>query len=388
MWPESIPVSAYTHLNFAFAFVNPNSFEISPMSEADVGLYKRFTGLKDSNPGLQTWISVGGWSMNDPDQPTFTTFSQLASSSSAQDKFVSSLLSFMGTYGFDGVDMDWEYPVAPERGGNEADYANYVTFLQNLKNKLGSSGHKYGLSITIPSSYWYMQHFDLVGMSKQIDFFNVMTYDLHGTWDSTDRFIGPIVNAHTNLTEIDQTMDLLWRNAIEPDKVNLGLGFYGRSFTLTDPNCGHAGCGFSAGGNPGKCTSSAGTLSYAEIQRIVASGAKVTLDKNSASQIVQWGSNQWASYDDETTLKMKIDYANKKCLGGTLVWAVSTDDAKGSAATTLSKATGRQALALADRSKLSDPITQCQWGECDKPCPAGSTAATRGDKGGTGTACK
>ena len=59
-----------------------------------------------------------------------------------------------------------------------------------------------------------MQNFDIVNLVKIVDWFNVMTYDLHGTWDSTDRFIGPIVNAHTNLTEIDQTMDLFWRNNV------------------------------------------------------------------------------------------------------------------------------------------------------------------------------
>ena len=48
--------------------------------------------------------------MNDPDQPTRSTFSDLAGSSSAQQQFFTSLLSFMGTYGFDGVDIDWEYP--------------------------------------------------------------------------------------------------------------------------------------------------------------------------------------------------------------------------------------------------------------------------------------
>lgn len=60
----------------------------------------------------------------------------------------------------------------------------------------------------------YMQHFDIIQIANQIDFFNVMTYDLHGTWDSTDKFIGPVINAHTNLTEIDQTMDLMWRNNV------------------------------------------------------------------------------------------------------------------------------------------------------------------------------
>jgi GH18 family chitinase len=55
----------------------------------------------------QVWISIGGWSMNDPDQPTATTFSDLAGSTANQQKFFASLISFMSEYGFDGVDIDW-----------------------------------------------------------------------------------------------------------------------------------------------------------------------------------------------------------------------------------------------------------------------------------------
>ena len=154
MTPEQLPVGAYTHLNFAFAFVDPQSFNIAPMSQADTELYPQFTALKDTNPGLQTWISIGGWSMNDPDQPTATTFSDLAGSSSAQSAFFSSLLSFLQTYGFDGVDIDWEYPVASERSGKPEDFQNFVSFLKNLRTALGGSGHNYGLTITVPSSYW------------------------------------------------------------------------------------------------------------------------------------------------------------------------------------------------------------------------------------------
>lgn len=87
-----------------------------------------------------------------------------------------------------------------------------------------------------PSSYWYMQHFDIVSIDPIIDWFNVMTYDLHGTWDSSDPYIGSVALAHTNLTEITESLDLLWRNNIDPAKVNLGLGFYGRS-TLPFPSC-------------------------------------------------------------------------------------------------------------------------------------------------------
>lgn len=122
-----------------------------------------------------------------------------------------------------------EYPVAPERSGRPEDYTEYVSFLANLKQSLTSRGHRYGLSITLPSSYWYLRNFDIVKMSKSVDWFNMMTYDLHGTWDSTDKAIGSIVQAHTNLTDIEQALELLWRNKIDPGQVVMGLGFYGRS---------------------------------------------------------------------------------------------------------------------------------------------------------------
>ncbi|KAJ7653279.1 putative class V chitinase [Mycena polygramma] len=374
MYPENLPIGAYTHINFAFAFVDPQSFAVAPMDDSQVDLYSRLTNLKNRSPGLQVWISIGGWSMNDPDQPTATTFSDLAGSTDAQSKFFTSLISFMSTYGFDGVDIDWEYPVAPERSGRPADFANYPTFLKNLRNAFAASGHNYGLSITIPSSFWYMQHFDIVSISAEIDWFNMMSYDLHGTWDSTDPFIGAVVGAHTNLTEIDLALQLLWRNNIDPSKVTLGLGFYGRSFTLSNPSCTAAGCPFSGGAPAGDCTANVGTLSFPEINRIIAQGAKVTLDQTAAVKIVTYGGNNWVSYDDSETFKLKIDYSNNHCLGGTMVWAASLDDKSGSAAGVLGGVTGRSALSLAAISSNSDPITACVFSDCGlgDNCPAGT----------------
>ncbi|KAI5305673.1 hypothetical protein KEM56_003677 [Ascosphaera pollenicola] len=130
--PEDLPLTVYTHLNFAFAFIDPKTFAVAPMSDGDTELYSRFTALKNYNLNLQTW---------------------LAGSKDAQDKFFKSLVHFMSTYGFDGVDIDWEYPVAKERFGRKVDFDNYTSFLKNLKNALSSGGKNYGLTITIPSSY-------------------------------------------------------------------------------------------------------------------------------------------------------------------------------------------------------------------------------------------
>jgi chitinase len=138
-----------------------------------------------------------------------------------------------------------------------------------------------------------------------------------GTWDGANKFTQKVVQAHTNLTEIDRGLDLLWRNNIDSKKVVLGLGFYGRAFTLQDPSCSDPGCPFSGGAKKGKCTGESGILSNSEIQP--------TLVKKDAIKYLTWDSDQWVSYDDEETLKMKREYANKLCLGGTMVWALDLD---------------------------------------------------------------
>ncbi|PNP45049.1 hypothetical protein TGAMA5MH_03098 [Trichoderma gamsii] len=318
MPPENIPIGGYTHINFAFLYIDPNLYTITPMETSQQELYSRVTALKKRKKGLEVWISVGGWAFNDPG-PTATTFSELAASKSKQSTFFGSLLSFLDKYGFDGVDLDWEYPVDSDRGGSDADYENYPTFLANLRSALDSAGKGYGLTITLPSSYWYLQNFDIVKIAKSVDWFNMMTYDLHGGWDAADPWIGSVVNAHTNLTEIVSAMDLLWRSDIHPSQVVMGLGFYGRSFILKDTSCITAGCPFSTVGNPGECTNSAGTLSFSEIEAILkdpSRNATQTYDKTSSVQIVTFDENQWVSYDNWASFQAKLDYANSHCIGG------------------------------------------------------------------------
>ena len=70
--------------------------------------------------------------------------------------------------------------------------------MANMRRYFQSTGHNYGISLTLPSSYWYLQHFDLVGLESHIDWFNMMSYDLHGTWDAASVYVGAKVAAHTN----------------------------------------------------------------------------------------------------------------------------------------------------------------------------------------------
>lgn len=63
--PSDLNLDGFTHVNFAFAFFDPSTFEMSPMDSNAASLYSDFTDLKSTYSGLETWISVGGWSFTD-----------------------------------------------------------------------------------------------------------------------------------------------------------------------------------------------------------------------------------------------------------------------------------------------------------------------------------
>ena len=116
----------------------------------------------------------------------------------------------------------------------------------------------------------------------------MLAYDLHGTWDKASKFVGPYLAPHTNITEIDLGLDLLWRAGVKPANVIMGQGWYGRSFTLADPSCNKPNgvCQFSDAAKPGPISNAAGILIDAKIFEIVKSNnLQPTWDKTAG---VKW----------------------------------------------------------------------------------------------------
>ncbi|KAK6345772.1 hypothetical protein TWF718_007678 [Orbilia javanica] len=299
MQPEEVPASGMTHLNFAFAFITPDNYDLVPMPNTDPKLFARTTALKSTYPGLKVWISVGGWSFNDNGTIWQPVFSDLASSQAKRSKFINNMIKFMVQYGFDGCDLDWEYPGAPDRGGHKADVENYVALMKETNNAFKAHPKKFGLSFTAPTSFWYLRWFDLEKIHPNVDFINVMSYDLHGIWDSTNP-IGAQVLGHTNMTEINLALDLFWRTKIPSNKIHLGFRFYSRSFKLKNSGCSNPGCPFERPADASPYTDTAGILSYKEIQSLISACTK--------------GNGNWISYDDKATYKAKVDFGNNRSL--------------------------------------------------------------------------
>ncbi|KAG9258755.1 uncharacterized protein F5Z01DRAFT_217297 [Emericellopsis atlantica] len=313
--PEDISAQHLTHINYAFALIREDH-RIASMNSFDAALYPRVINLKQTNPSLKVFIAVGGWAASGP------PWSNMARTAASRATFIQSALDFMDTYGFDGIDLDWEYPVAKDRDGHPTDKANYVSLVKELKSAV--RGRK-EISVAIPASYWYLQNFDIAGMAPYVDWFNLMSYDIHGTWDGDSEWTEAVVQPHTNLTEIDHGLSLLWRSGVGPDQVVMGLAFYGRSFELSDPGCAKPMCPFAGGAEPGYCMKTSGVLSNVEIKRILDSeDVKPVLDKEAGVKYISWR-NQWVSYDDAETLELKKRFANDRCLVGTMIWAIDLD---------------------------------------------------------------
>jgi chitinase len=94
---------------------------------------------------MQTWIAIGGFDFSDPG-PTHTTWSDMVSTSANRAAFISSLIDFMTRWGFQGVDVDWEYPSFPDRGGRLEDTQNLVALVAEMRAAFGT---KYGISVTL-----------------------------------------------------------------------------------------------------------------------------------------------------------------------------------------------------------------------------------------------
>ncbi|KAH2337317.1 hypothetical protein KXW87_006348 [Aspergillus fumigatus] len=336
--PENINVKPWTHLYYSFAGIDPSDFTITTTHDNDADYWEKFTALKQKKSTLKTYISVGGWDLGGK------VFSDMVRFPGSRRAFIDSAIAMMNKYGFDGIDIDWEYPAAEDRGGAARDTANLVTFLSELRDALGS---RFGLTCTLPSSCCtfrydpyssdlvclqkytgYLKGFDIVGMAEYVDYFAMMAYDIHGTWDGNSEWTDSVINPHTNITEISAGLDLLWRNNIDPAKVLLGLGFYGRSFTLEDSSCNTPGCAFSTtsgsgGARAGECTGTSGILSDYEISRIIDDySVNVHYDEAAGVNWMTWSGDQWVSFDNGRTLKQKADFANSKCLGGLFSWAL------------------------------------------------------------------
>ncbi|KAF9527525.1 glycosyl hydrolases family 18-domain-containing protein [Crepidotus variabilis] len=354
--PSDLDPNSFTHIVYSFASVSRGDFKLTETQSDDKQLIAELQALKKTNPNLKTMWAVGGWAFNDP--PTQDIFSLMVRTPASRTTFVNNVISQLTSYGFDGLDIDWEYP-GSERGGIEADGQNFLALMKELY--AATSAKRMEVSFTAPASYWYLQQFPILQMQDYTNWINLMTYDIHGSWDIK---FGLGVLPHTAITEVNAAVNMLLKAGVKIGKINLGIGFYGRSFTLTDPSCHVAGCAFSGPGIMGPCTGGEGFLSYAEIDYLIQTkGLTPTYNATSKTMTLVYD-NQWIGYEDPTTLATKLKYVLDRTMPGVLIWAVDLDKSN----QLLSAVVGHSLIPVKS-------TTDCPADGIWKTTPAGQTAS-------------
>jgi GH18 family chitinase len=195
------------------------------------------------------------------------------------------------------------------------------------------------VSIAAPASYWYLKQFPIKDMSEVVDYIVYMTYDLHGQWDYGNKFAqegcddGNCLRSHVNLTETEYTLAMITKAGVNANKVAVGIASYGRSFGMTDPSCTGPDCTFQGAvvdgtgddstADFGRCTATAGYISNAEINELIALGsAKGWYDDGSNSDMAVWNGT-WVAYQSINTRTTRISYYKSLGFAGTIDWAVT-----------------------------------------------------------------
>ncbi|MEG2769460.1 MAG: glycoside hydrolase family 18 protein [Oscillospiraceae bacterium] len=348
---EQIDGNLLTHINLAFANLNKDGSIVPGDPEADFnkpfgtalggseedanGVYGQLRQLKAKYPHLQTLISVGGWSWSE-------NFSDVAANPTTRDAFAKSCAEFVAKYGFDGVDIDWEYPVE----GGDADVIHHPEDKQNFTllmkatrlalNEQGEKdGKRYALSIAGYADASFMQNIEPAEVMKYIDFINIMTYDFHGPWDKNTDFNSPMY-ADTennpnkkNAVCVTAAIDAYLAAGIAPKDINLGVAFYGRDWgkvESTDNNGVFQKASSLKGTGIDHGTWEAGVFDCWDIEEnyINKNGYVRYWDEKAQMPYIFNGST-FINYEDKESIKVKTDYIKEKGLGGAMFWEFGGD---------------------------------------------------------------
>jgi len=289
------------------------------------GNFRQLVLLKRKHPHLRTLISIGGWGGSGG-------FSDAALTDASRAKFARSCAAFVARYDFDGVDVDWEFPVHGGKdpgSGRPEDKRNFTLLLQSLRAALDkqgeTEGRRYLLTFAAPAGAQNYAHLELDQVHLHVDWINLMTYDYAGAWSKTTGFNAPLFEPAPGRPCVDATVRAYLAAGVPPEKIVLGVPFYGVAFDgVPDDN---QGLFRPHNGKPPKLEGGSG-WTWRELSRRLADNPshRHWHDAAKAPWLFDPAGRLFVTYDDAESLRVKADYGREHNLGGVMIWELSQDD--------------------------------------------------------------
>jgi chitinase len=340
----ALPARQLTHIFYAFALIGTDGSvtlgdrcldvgACGPEAELPahpLGNFGELKLLKARNPRLKLAISVGGWGGS-------ARFSDAALTDSTRRRFSESAIDlFIRRWPglFDGIDIDWEFPVQGGMKGNverPADKENFTLLLSELRRELDAQGQKdnrhYELTIAASARPSEIANLELGRIVPLLDFINVMTYDYH-TGGSIAHFNAPLYAATNDPTpelNADASMRAFQAGIVPSDKLLVGIPFFSRAYGGV-PNV-NAGLFQPSNGPPKDWKGQDGD--WRQLARTRIRDQHYERHWEPAAR-VPWlydpRSGTWITYDDPQSVRAKVDYVRERGLGGVVIWELFGDD--------------------------------------------------------------
>jgi len=239
------------------------------------------------------------------------TIDNLISNSVSADFFIRNAISILNKYDLDGINIDFEY--FTDSSFPTSRYLN--VFLQKLKDAIKKNNPEHLLSVDVNATVIVSDKaYDMVKIGEAVDEIIVMGYDYRNANSSRAGPTAPLygeVNEHS----IDESVkSLIGRVPLE--KVILAVPFYGYEWETIN--------------NKHKSTTVAGSgalATYKRVQDLLSAKQDITVnwDENAMSPwfvYSQSGAIKQIYYEDERSIRAKMDYIKDNNLGGVAVWAI------------------------------------------------------------------
>ncbi|KAK9769428.1 putative Endochitinase [Seiridium cardinale] len=328
--PQQLPAGQLSHVLYAFANIQQDGTVVSSDGWADYqihwtgdswndvgnnayGCVKQLYLLKKANRNLKTLLSIGGWTYS-------TNFPAAASTATTRATFASTAVTLMKDWGFDGIDIDWEYPADATQA------ANFVALLQAVRSAMDTyaatyaPGYHFLLTVASPAGPDNYNKLQLANMAAVLDYFNLMAYDYAGSWDTTSGHQANLYANPSNPTSTkfstDAAVAAYIAAGVPSSKIILGMPIYGRAFEST------AGIGQTYSG-VGSGSWENGIWDYKVLPK---SGAtEIYDDVAGATYSYDSSTQELISYDTPAMVQRKVSYLQSKGLGGSMFWEASAD---------------------------------------------------------------
>lgn len=316
-FPTDIDYEKVDHVFYAFLLIDKISGSVlfldtwgdlqvplnSPNGGKVHGTVAQLRELKAIHPHLKVSFSIGGWGTDDLFQAVVTDRRKV-------NAFVDSCVELLLKHGFDGIDIDWEYPKTPAQGHQ------LLFLLSQLRLALDQLQPGLILSAAVSGVEENICNLNVPEMDQLLDYWNVMCYDFTGSsWSERTGYHSNLFgdNGDSSLCA-DSMMKAYLKRGATNHKLLLGMPLYGRKFYgVSNPNIGQPF-------NKNLCKDE-GTIEYKKLPI----GRERYDPRKVGAFCYDEKEHMFVTYDSIETVKVKAAYVASNKFGGGFFWDSAGD---------------------------------------------------------------